>query len=162
MQFLLGLVAGLIIGWVIEWFIDWQFWRADTEGHPFSGLLSDADTQRLRDQLEQAQSEIDTLRAQLDSSAQAGLEAGATRRTTVPLTGQPVVITADRLETIKGIGPVFAKRLNEAGIFTFADLANADPDALRGMVEAQDWQATDTAAWIIEASLLASAADKGE
>ena len=35
---------------------------------------------------------------------------------------------ADDLKKIKGIGPVIAKRLNQAGIYTFAQLANLTLD----------------------------------
>ena len=43
---------------------------------------------------------------------------------------------ADDLTQIKGIGLVFAKRLNEAGYATYADVAAASPDALREAVHA--------------------------
>lgn len=55
----------------------------------------------------------------------------------------------DDLTDIKGIGPVFARRLAEAGITTFAELAQASPDHLR-----QVTQATATAnpeEWIAQA-----------
>ncbi len=44
--------------------------------------------------------------------------------------------TPDDLTAIKGIGPVFAKRLNEAGITTFAGLAAASADQLRQITNA--------------------------
>ncbi|MBX7251654.1 MAG: hypothetical protein K1X50_06690 [Candidatus Promineofilum sp.] len=40
-------------------------------------------------------------------------------------------IMPDDLTQIKGIGPAFAKRLTEAGYTTYAEIANATPDALR-------------------------------
>ena len=39
---------------------------------------------------------------------------------------------ADDLTGVKGIGPVYAERLVEAGITTFAELANADVAAVAG------------------------------
>ena len=45
-------------------------------------------------------------------------------------------VTPDDLTAIKGIGPVFAKRLNEAGITTFAGLAAASADQLQEMTKA--------------------------
>lgn len=42
----------------------------------------------------------------------------------------------DDLTEIKGIGPTFARRLADAGITTFADLAKASPDHLREVTQA--------------------------
>ena len=56
----------------------------------------------------------------------------------------------DALEEIRGIGPVFAKRLNEAGILTFTQLAESEPIELREIVGSTPW---DTAEWIEEARL---------
>lgn len=61
----------------------------------------------------------------------------------------------DSLEKIKGIGPVFAKRLNRAGIQTFADLAALEPDKIRSIVQAKDWQRVEPDEWIAEANVLA-------
>jgi predicted flap endonuclease-1-like 5' DNA nuclease len=65
------------------------------------------------------------------------------------LAAQPAVQTVqDQLEAIKGIGRVFAQKLNAAGIYTFADLATQTPDRLReiigtaragSMVQPADW-----------------------
>ena len=46
------------------------------------------------------------------------------------------VLAADDLTEIKGIGPVFAERLRQAGITTFADVAKASPDQLREVTHA--------------------------
>lgn len=56
---------------------------------------------------------------------------------------------ADDLTIIKGIGPVFAKRLNEAGIATFADLAKASADHLRQVTNAS--AVADPEEWIAQA-----------
>jgi predicted flap endonuclease-1-like 5' DNA nuclease len=45
-------------------------------------------------------------------------------------------VAPDDLTEIKGIGPTFARRLTEAGITTFADVANASPDYLREVTHA--------------------------
>lgn len=46
------------------------------------------------------------------------------------------VLAADDLTEIKGIGPVFAERLRQAGITTFADVAQASADQLRDVTHA--------------------------
>ena len=38
------------------------------------------------------------------------------------------------LEVLKGIGPASVRRLNQAGVHTFDDLANLTPEQLRGIL----------------------------
>jgi predicted flap endonuclease-1-like 5' DNA nuclease len=58
----------------------------------------------------------------------------------------------DDLTAIKGIGPVFAKRLNKAGIFTFAQLAAQSPEKIESVTQVTRWDPED---WIAEAKKLA-------
>lgn len=60
----------------------------------------------------------------------------------------------DDLTQINGIGPTFARRLNEAGIYSFAALAAADPEQVREVTKVANWQA-DPADWIAAAKALA-------
>jgi predicted flap endonuclease-1-like 5' DNA nuclease len=60
----------------------------------------------------------------------------------------------DDLEAINGVGPVYRKRLNEAGIYTFAQLIACAPAYLRQVVKAKDWQDVDTPFWIEDAKML--------
>lgn len=64
-----------------------------------------------------------------------------------------------RLEEIKGIGPVYVQRLNEAGIHTYADLAQATPKQLREIVQPNNWQAVDFGEWIKQAKLFSRLSD---
>jgi predicted flap endonuclease-1-like 5' DNA nuclease len=57
----------------------------------------------------------------------------------------------DSLEDIKGIGPATARQLNEAGIYTFAQLAAAEPDEIVAISGNTPW---DPADWIAEAGKL--------
>ncbi len=64
--------------------------------------------------------------------------------------GRPTV--QDPLEQIRGIGPVFARHLNAAGVFTFADLAAQTPEQLRAiMASARANRLFNPQAWIDEA-----------
>jgi hypothetical protein len=54
------------------------------------------------------------------------------------------------LTEINGIGPTFARRLNEAGITNFGQLAELDAEQARALAHAAEWQA-DTADWIAQA-----------
>ncbi len=53
----------------------------------------------------------------------------------------------DDLILINGIGPVFEKRLKEAGITTFAQLADTPDERLIEIVRAKKWQAVDASFW---------------
>ncbi len=67
----------------------------------------------------------------------------------IKLAAQPLEPAGpERLEQIKGIGRVFAQKLNAAGIYTLADLATQTPERLReiigasrtaGMIQPADW-----------------------
>jgi predicted flap endonuclease-1-like 5' DNA nuclease len=59
----------------------------------------------------------------------------------------------DNLTRINGIGPTFARRLNEAGIYSFAALAAATPEHIREVTKVANWQA-DPADWIVAAKAL--------
>lgn len=55
------------------------------------------------------------------------------------------------LEKIQGIGAVYQKRLWEAGILTFAQLAALEPEALLRIIQPRPWQKVDLQSWILEA-----------
>jgi len=57
----------------------------------------------------------------------------------------------DDLTAIKGIGDVFRCRLRDAGIVTYRQLADSDPDALRRILELETWQRPNIEAWIAQA-----------
>jgi predicted flap endonuclease-1-like 5' DNA nuclease len=61
----------------------------------------------------------------------------------------------DPLVDINGIGPVYERRLFEAGVNTFAELAVLTPERLREIVGVKDWQQANVEAWIAEARELA-------
>ncbi|MBP0482924.1 50S ribosomal protein L21 [Sagittula salina] len=47
--------------------------------------------------------------------------------------------SGDDLTKITGVGPAAAKKLNEAGIVTFADLAKVDPETFEGAKVKAEW-----------------------
>jgi predicted flap endonuclease-1-like 5' DNA nuclease len=57
----------------------------------------------------------------------------------------------DSLEAIYGIGPIYAQRLRESGITSFADLAGATAGQIDAILGRHVPQATD---WIAEANKL--------
>jgi predicted flap endonuclease-1-like 5' DNA nuclease len=64
---------------------------------------------------------------------------------------------ADDLILIDGIGPVYAARLREHGILTFARLAETGEAALAEIIQAPTWRRPNFAAWIDEAAQRAAA-----
>ena len=61
----------------------------------------------------------------------------------------------DPLEKIEGIGPVYAKRLNEAGIFSFWQLAEQTPERVREIINPKEWQKIEPESWIAQARAMA-------
>ena len=64
----------------------------------------------------------------------------------------------DILKKLEGIGPKVESLLNEAGISTYAELAEANVDNLRKMLAEAKLQMMDPSSWAEQAEL----ADKGE
>jgi predicted flap endonuclease-1-like 5' DNA nuclease len=102
-------VLGLLIGWLAEWAIDWFYWRGRI------GTLAMENT---------------SLRESITF-----LEAQKTPR---PLSAKGIPLTdtdgSDNLQAVKGIGPVFAKRLKDAGVTTFGQLSRLTPKDLEGIL----------------------------
>jgi predicted flap endonuclease-1-like 5' DNA nuclease len=99
-------VLGLLIGWLAEWVIDWYYWR---------------------DRIHHVTDENMQLKERITS-----LEVPRSKR--VPLTKNRILTNSegqDNLQAIKGIGPTFAKRLNEAGITTFEQLSRLSAEQLQ-------------------------------
>jgi predicted flap endonuclease-1-like 5' DNA nuclease len=95
-------ILGLLIGWFAEWAIDWVYWRG-----------------RIRE----IAAENTTLKERITA-----LEAKKNQRL---LSAKNVPLTDangnDNFQAIKGIGPVFAKRLKDAGVVTFEQLSRLKP-----------------------------------
>ncbi len=73
---------------------------------------------------------------------------------TAPAAGEA---PADDLKKIEGIGPKIAELLQQAGIRTFADLANTSPDRIREILEAAGnrYKMHDPSTWPQQARLAA-------
>ena len=132
MLFWLGLVTGLIVGWVIEWIIDWRFWRRQLQA-------ALAVERQLRQELADAQVQIRQLQAQ-----QATLSWPAKETISA-------LVKRDPLEKIPGVGPIFAQRLHEAGIFTFAQLAATPAEKVIQAIQAESGSRPNVTEWITQA-----------
>ena len=91
-------VLGLLLGWLAEWALDWYYWR----GH-----------------VRRMASENTDLKERI-----ASLE---TKKSPPRLSSKNIPITDadgnDNLQAIRGVGPVFARRLKDAGVVTFEQLS---------------------------------------
>jgi len=76
----------------------------------------------------------------------------------------PPRVGEDRLTDIKGIGPVYASRLYEAGIQSFRQLAALTPEELDNLLNVPGWRkrSVDTQSWIDQAKHFASQREKVE
>ncbi len=91
-------VLGLLMGWLAEWAIDWVYWRGRVRNIAIENT-------NLRERM-------------------ASLEARKNQRVlsakNVPLIDKD---GNHNFQAIKGIGPVYAKRLKESGVTTFGQLS---------------------------------------
>jgi predicted flap endonuclease-1-like 5' DNA nuclease len=150
--------AGAIVGFITEWLIDEAYrknrelrkqmgTRTDValglptrvggnEEDPASETLADflrkrdEELQQLRDQLAEADTRLDSLQDDFDAYQQ-----------THP----------DDLTVVKGIGPVYQWKLRDAGFNTYKQLAEANPDQLRRMLDVKNWQRVNMESWIEQA-----------
>ena len=151
-------VSGAVVGFVVNWLIDLGYRRnrelqqqmssrnraasvpsvvmASGGQSEASETLADFLHQRdqelheLRDQLNEHDHQVDLLRVEFD----------AYQRT-----------HPDDLTIIKGIGPVYQWKLRDAGFNTYKQLAHADPDQLRRMLDIKNWQRVDIESWVQQA-----------
>jgi large subunit ribosomal protein L21 len=65
----------------------------------------------------------------------------------------PAAATLDDLQQISGIGPTYARRLNEAGVTSFGELAALTPDEIRQRMDLPPWQG-NVESWIEQAKSL--------
>jgi len=119
-------ITGLIIGLIVGWIIEWVI----------DWLFWRRDDEQIRQQLAVCQERIKTLEAELAAKPQ-----------TVP-------VKEDPLEEIEGIGPIFAKRLKAAGIYTFQMLAQTKPNSIREIISPEEWQKVKPESWVAEARQL--------
>ncbi|WP_420629523.1 hypothetical protein [Candidatus Leptofilum sp.] len=149
MNFWVGLIIGLILGWVIEWVIDWLFWRREDEGTAVASRTMDID---LQGKLAAVEAEKESLAARLQEALSKEPEV------IVQEVIKEVMVKQDRLQKIHGIGDVFTRRFNEAGVYSFAQLAAITPERAREIIDPEEWQNIEPEQWIAEAKQFAEKA----
>ncbi|MCP5097549.1 MAG: hypothetical protein GY943_18540 [Chloroflexi bacterium] len=134
------LVLGLLLGLIIEWIVDWRFWRR-----------RDGEESSLRDKLNLAEGNVRDLELKLKEA----LNREPERIVETIVKEVEVLKISDRLQEVKGIGKVFAGRLNDAGIYTFSDLASTSPERVHEIINPEEWQSIEPEEWIEHAKELA-------
>ena len=155
---LLLLVAGAVVGFVTEWLID-EAYRKNRElrrqlseratsalavGATVGGQGDASASEAMADFLHRRDEELRDLRERLsatDTQMDALRQEFDAYQKTHP----------DDLTVIKGIGPVYQWKLRDAGFNTHKQLAAADPDQLRRMLDVKNWQRVNVEAWIGQA-----------
>ena len=112
MNILAIFVLGLLIGWLVEWVIDWFYWRSRTRPLASENAELAQENARLKERIASLEVKVNK-RSQLSKTKPIRDRAGK-----------------DNLQAIRGIGPVISKRLNDAGIYTFEELAQLTPEEL--------------------------------
>ncbi len=145
---IIAFILGLLVGWLVEWVIDWLYWRKRLQQNQAS-LKTCQDKQKdLDSQIKALITENEDLKKQLKQTKP---------QVPAPIqAAEPIVPpTPDKLQKIKGIGPVIEKKLNEAGVYTFEQLASKNTEYLREVLGAVIERLADEDAIIQQAQLLA-------
>jgi len=105
-------------------------------------------------EFEASAGELASLKMQLDElqAAAAAADVGARSEALEIVFEAPEI---DDFTQITGIGPALAARLSNAGIYTYTDLARADPQELPDALGIQPWQKVEPEVWVAEAAVLA-------
>jgi predicted flap endonuclease-1-like 5' DNA nuclease len=135
------------------------------EADAAAALDATADAQALDELLienELPLAEVEVLQAGLEASlddqepAEIDMAALASRSGVAATLSDAVDTVEDDLIVVDGIGPVFAARLRQHGILTFARLAASNEAELDSIIQAPAWRQPNFAAWIDEAAQLAA------
>lgn len=123
---IVAFILGLLIGWLIEWVIDWLYWRKRIQACQQSLANCQENQKKYQDEIEGLKAENEDLMKKLEAAESKTVQAASIEPATPPV--------LDKLQKIKGIGPVIEGKLNEAGVYTFEQLAAKTPDDLRDML----------------------------
>lgn len=162
MNIVFWIIVGVIIGWVVEWIVDWLFWRRGGEGLAEKLAQAEAENRRLREQLAEAEQQAVRFNALEDEAkicraklADAEVTVERLRAELNAVAGQSPQ-EEDCFERINGIGATFADRFNDAGILTFAQLADSTPERVQEVARPEEWQKVEPKGWIARAKELAT------
>ncbi len=109
---------------------------------------AESEMQRLRDKLSKTEAKL--------NETEEKLVAADAKVNVVDSSPQVIVKQKDDLKLIHGIGKTYERRLNKAGVQTFAEMGALTVDRVIEIVKAKQWQATEAPSWLEQAKLFAS------
>lgn len=137
--------AGFLLGWVMSTLIEWIWFRQ----------------RRIRPEAAGGSRESTVRGIVAEREALAAERAATPAATQQPVEARPMPTASsypDPLWRVRGIGVIYQKRLYEAGIFTWHQLASSDVDSLRAAAQAP--ATSDPTLWIAQARELAEQFDR--
>lgn len=164
-KFLIGLIIGTAVGLII-WY--WQKSTSAEEGalavldrlaaaearvRDLEGKLRVAQEQRYSSEQPEVLSGLSDLWGLETSSEETGADIVNVDESTA-VDSLEVESTGDNLQLISGIGPAYERRLKEAGILTYLDLAQQPPDRIIAVTGLKSRQTSAPEKWIAEAQTL--------
>jgi predicted flap endonuclease-1-like 5' DNA nuclease len=155
------LISGAIIGFAVEWLVsekrlhrkeDLPLPPAEVADPATATPLAESqqpsqsqELERLAEKIQQHEAELQQLVQQV--SAKETQFEGLNAQFDLYRKSHP-----DSLIGIRGIGPVYQRKLREIGINSFAQLAATDPGQLRQALGVKHWQRVDIASWVRQAN----------
>jgi predicted flap endonuclease-1-like 5' DNA nuclease len=156
MDFKRGLLLGLVVGLLLEWLIDHWLWPRDEKGLVVEGEVKGQRLLTAENAVSRLQAELAEMRQKLARAEEKQPLDQPQRKRKQPA-AKLAAPQQDPLEQVRGIGAVFARRLYEAGIHTFQQLAELSPEQVREIVQVNEWQKIDPTSWIAQAKELGAA-----
>jgi len=125
MNIIAALVLGLLIGWLVEWVIDWFYWRGRIRPLAEENANLESENAKLKIENADLKERITVIETKISKRSQLSK--------TKPIRDRA---GRDNLQAIRGVGPVISKRLNEAGIYTFEEMAQLTSEELEEILGA--------------------------
>jgi predicted flap endonuclease-1-like 5' DNA nuclease len=163
---LAGLAFGLVLGFLLDWLLEEAYRRnrelerqvqtAQQRSLPQAQAVSPAPsvTPDSKDQESASQSLTDIIHRRDEEIKNLQLKIEQTEQEMEKLQesfDSYIKHHPDDMSVIKGIGSVYEWKLRDIGINTFQQLAEADEEKLRRMLDIEDWKRIDIKSWIDQA-----------
>lgn len=154
--FLFLLALGLLLWWLLSWLLGRRLKSHTEELYERISLLESENGKLKREYADRTAFLESELEACRKSKVATGVGAGvAGAVAAAALVEKPKAIKKDDLKIVEGIGPKIEELFNNAGIYSFDDLANTDPERLKEILDAggSRFQMHDPSTWPEQSAL---------